>query len=279
MNRAEYEQAVADLFNIAIDVGAAGLTPLYGVINLQWAPRSFYPQPRAQLQQETGYLELMTRLLDRGADPNARLHKKIWFTEYNFGLLRMNDIGATPFWRAAHASDIAAMKLLVARGANPTIPTKKPASRRRARQGGTRSSDDSKDHSGLPEVPTGGPGIPPLLASAGVGYGQGFVGNAHRFAASGMLAAVTYLVEELGADVNLVDHAGNTAAHGAAARGDNEMIEYLVSKGADVTRVNRGGQTTVDMASGPVQRVEPYPETIALLEGLGATNNHKCVSC
>ena len=257
----------------------AGLTPLYGVVNLQWAPRSFYPQPRAQLQQETGYLELMTRLLDRGADPNARLHKKIWFTEYNFGLLRMNDIGATPFWRAAHASDIAAMKLLVARGADPTIPTKKPASRKRPRQGGTRSLDDSKDHSGLPEVPTGGPGIPPLLAAAGVGYGQGFVGNAHRFAASGMLAAVTYLVEELGADVNLVDHAGNTAAHGAAARGDNAMIEYLVSRGADVTRVNRGGQTTVDMANGPVQRVEPYPETIALLEGLGAANNHKCISC
>jgi uncharacterized protein len=57
------------------------------------------------------------------------------------------------------------------------------------------------------------------------------------------------------------------------------MILYLVSKGADVTRVNRAGQTTIDMANGPVQRVQPFPQTIALLEKLGATNNHKCVSC
>ena len=94
-----------------------------------------------------------------------------------------------------------------------------------------------------------------------------------------MLAAVKYLVEELGADVNVRDAEGNTALHHAASRGDNEMIQYLVSKGADVTKVNRAGQTTVDMANGPVQRTQPYPETIKLLEGLGAKNNHKCVSC
>ena len=94
-----------------------------------------------------------------------------------------------------------------------------------------------------------------------------------------MLAAVKFLVEELRADVNARDHEGNTAMHNAAARGDNEMIEYLVANGADVRAVNRAGQTTVDMANGPVQRTQPYPDTIKLLEGLGAKNNHKCVSC
>ncbi len=88
-----------------------------------------------------------------------------------------------------------------------------------------------------------------------------------------------YLVEEAGADVNAVDHEGNTAVHMAAARGDNEMIRYLVSKGADVTRVNREGNTTADMANGPVQRIQPFPETIELLVSLGAVNNDKCVSC
>jgi len=106
-----------------------------------------------------------------------------------------------------------------------------------------------------------------------------FAANAHRFAPAGMLAAVKYLVEELHADVNARDADGNTALHNAAARGDNEMIAYLVSKGADVLLVNRTGQTTVDMANGPVQRIQPYPDTIKLLEGLGAKNNHKCVSC
>ncbi len=88
-----------------------------------------------------------------------------------------------------------------------------------------------------------------------------------------------YLVEELGADVNARDLNGYNAVHHAAARGDNELILYLVGRGADVTAVSRRGQTTVDMANGPVQRIQPFPETIALLERLGAKNNHNCVSC
>ena len=135
------------------------------------------------------------------------------------------------------------------------------------------------DATRLPPMPPGSPGIGPLHAAAGVGYGEGFAGNAHRFAPTGMLAAVKFLVEEVHLDVNAVDDDGNTAVHHAASRGDNEMIQYLVSQGADVTKVNRGGLTTVDMANGPVQRTQPYPETIKLLESLGAKNNHKCVSC
>jgi hypothetical protein len=57
------------------------------------------------------------------------------------------------------------------------------------------------------------------------------------------------------------------------------MIEYLVERGADVTVVSRRGHTTADMANGPVQRITPFPETIALLESLGSKNNHNCVSC
>ena len=262
--------------NLASD---AGMTPLFATLNVEWAPKMFYPQPRAYLQQQASYLDLITALLDHGADPNARVNRKIWYTQYNFDLLRVEESGASAFWRAAYASDIAAMKLLVARGADPNLPSTKPAQNDRFRQGGTRSGDDSKDHSGLQPVPTAGPDIPPLLAAAGAGYGEGFAANAHRFAPTGMLAAVKYLVDELHADVNARDADGNTALHNAAARGDNEMIEYLVSKGADVTLVNRTGQTTVDMANGPVQRVQPYPETIKLLEKLGAKNNHKCVSC
>ena len=63
--------------NLASDAGAS---PLYATINIEWAPRSFYPQPRAQLQQRTAYLALMKALLDKGADPNARLRKKLWYT-------------------------------------------------------------------------------------------------------------------------------------------------------------------------------------------------------
>ena len=57
------------------------------------------------------------------------------------------------------------------------------------------------------------------------------------------------------------------------------MIQYLVSKGADVTKVNRAGQTTVDMANGPVQRTQPYPETIKLLEGLARRTTTSACRC
>jgi ankyrin repeat protein len=273
-----------DLVSLLLDKGAnpnlvseSGMFPLYAVINVQWQPRSFYPQPRAYLQQKTDYLTLMKKLLDKGADPNARIYRKPWFTEYNFELLRTDDSGATAFWRAAWGADIAAMKLLVEHGADPHIRTMKIASRGNF-QGGTRGGTD-QDPTGRPPMPTGGPGATALIAVAGTGYSEGFAGNAHRYAPTGLLAAVKYLVDELGLDVNAEDEDGNTAVHNAASRGDNEMILYLVSKGADVKKVNRRGQTTVDMANGPVQRTQPYPETIKLLEGLGAKNNNRCVSC
>jgi ankyrin repeat protein len=135
------------------------------------------------------------------------------------------------------------------------------------------------DPSGLPPVPGGGPAVYPIHAAAGVEYGEGFAGNAHRHAPGGWMPAVKYLVEELGADVNQRDDGGYTPLHHAAARGDNEMILYLVSKGADVKAVSRRNQTTADMANGPVSRISPFPETIALLVKLGAKNNNRCASC
>jgi ankyrin repeat protein len=272
-----------DLAKFLLDRGADpripsqnGVTPLYAVLNCQWSQKALYPQPRAYEQQNLSYLELMQELMDRGADPNARIKQKVWYSGYNSDFSTVDEDGATPFWRAAYAADVDAMRLLVSRGADPNLRTTKTPGRPRAGGGIT---DDFKDVSGLPPVPVGGPAISPLHAATGEGYGEGFAGNAHRYAPAGLLPAVKYLVDELHADVNAVDPDGNTPLHNAASRGDNEMIRYLVAKGANPLAVNRAGQTTVDMANGPVQRVQPFPETIALLEKLGAKNNHKCVSC
>jgi uncharacterized protein len=251
-----------------------GATPLYDVLNCVWAPKAAYPQPEAWRNQSTGYLDLMKALLEKGADPNVRLKEKVWYTGYNFDQSGLDETGATPFWRAAYADDIDAMKLLVAHGADANVPTMNTPVFRFFDTAAPR-----EDKSGLPKVPVGGPGIPPLLAASGQAYGSSFTANHHRYAPTGMLSAVKYLVEELHADVNASDGEGNTALHNAAARGDNEMILYLISKGADVKAVNRKGQSVADMANGPFQRTQPFPETIALLKKLGVELLSKCVSC
>ena len=268
-----------DLANVLLDKGANpnqaalnGVAPLYAVLNLQWTARAGRPRLQAHREQTLTYLQMLTVLLDHGADPNARLATRVW---YSGGLSGVDETGSTPFWRAAYASDIEAMRLLVARGADPNIATSKGLSRPPTDDG----VREYADVSGRPAIPTGGPAVPPLVAASGVGYGEGFAANTHHYAPTGMMAAVRHLVEELGADVNAADHEGNTALHNAAARGDLEMINYLMARGADATVINREGKSTADMANGPVQRIQPWPEALALLEKLGAVNHHRCVSC
>ena len=353
----------------------AGTTPLFAVLERQWAPRASYAHPTEHLRQNATHLDMLEALLEAGADPNVRLKAHLWFMEYTFGVLRGSGInlqGATPFWRAAYALDVDAMRLLMEHGADPDIPTMKPPQRRRRRPppppeptlaeeavveageqeavegeemaegeagaegaeagegeaaaggspaaetgdeaegqpgeqaasedepagpalanaegetdedepgpppGGRYGGGDDEDLSGVPPVPVGGPAIYPIHAASGVGYGQSFAGNAHRYVPDNWLAAVKFLVEEAGADVNVRDANAYTALHHAASRGDDELVLYLVEHGGDVTVLSRKGQTTADMANGPVQRVQPFPSTIALLERLGSKNNNNCVSC
>ena len=238
-----------------------GVTAVYATLNCQWATGGSYPHPRAQLQQRTTYLELLKALLDQGANPNARLNKRVWYGE--------GSVGATPFWRAASAADVDAMRLLVSHGADPHISTMKAGERRASAHDPGQIATMPGYVSPLPRIPIGGPDVSPLLAAL----------NSSRMAPTGMLPAVKYLVDELHLDVNAADDAGKTPLHQAAFRGDNEMILYLVSKGADPLAVTRDGLTTVDMANGPEQKIQPFPDTIALLEKLGAKNNHLCVSC
>ena len=107
-----------------------GVTPLYAALNVTWAPRALYPQPRAFNQQQITYLDFMKALLEKGANPQPAPHQEVWYSEYNFDLAGVDEIGATPFWRAAFAVDVAAMALLSKHGADPYIPTMRPAGRR-----------------------------------------------------------------------------------------------------------------------------------------------------
>jgi ankyrin repeat protein len=276
-----------DMAKVLLEKGAdvklqsdAGAAPLYATINVQWAAKSLYPQPTAQLQQTTSYLDLMESFLKAGADVNVRLKKHLWFMSYNFDLLGVNTVGATAFWRAAYGTDVPAMKLLVKYGADITIPTIKPTGRLPGDDsGGDDGAAGGKDPSGLAPIPDGGPGVYPIHAATGVGYGEGFAANSHRHAPDAWMASAKYLIEELKVDVNMRDHNGYNAVHHAAARGDTLLITYLAGKGGDIMAISRRGQTTTDMANGPVQRIPPFVETVDFLVKMGAKNSNKCKSC
>ena len=195
------------------------------------------------------------------------------------------------------------MQMLKAHGADPHIATIKLPERRRRQpppaaaqikegdaqktvtsEGGGQPPIAGKppadaDPSGLPPVSVGGSFVSPIHVVSGAGYGQSWAANAHIHAPDAWLDAIRFLVEECGADVNLRDANAYTPLHHAASRGDTAAVQYLIDQGADVMVVSRKGETTVDMANSPYQRIPPDPETIALLESYGAVNNHNCVSC
>jgi ankyrin repeat protein len=221
-------------------VTVSGLTALYATIDVQWAPKAWFPQPTTD-QEKVTYLELMKALLEHGANVNAEVGEKLWFRSFTNDYTWVDPAGATAFWRAAQSSDVAAMRLLVEHKADPKLPSK---------------SGDS-----------------PLMAAAGIGWAANWSVNAP----SPLVDAVKYCVD-LGNDVNAADNRGYSALHGAAYLGDNDMINYLVSAGAKVDAKSKGGDSPADMANGPTRFGQPHPESVALLEKLGSSNSHNCRS-
>lgn len=216
-----------------------GLAALYATIDVQWAPYAWFPQPITS-QENITHLELMKALIAKGADVNAKLGKKIWVR--SFGDRSWADpVGATAFWRAAQSDDVAAMKLLVAAGADPKIAT----------AGGDTA----------------------LMVAAGLGWAP----NNTTVVPDSWKAAVEYCIE-MGLDVNAVDARGYTALHGVAFRGDNDLIKFLVAKGAKTDVKTKTGDTIADMANGPIPHSIPHADTVALLESLGSANSHNCRS-
>jgi ankyrin repeat protein len=212
-----------------------GLAPLYATIEKQFAPVSWSPT-RPTDQERVTHLELMKALLARGADPNARLAKKLWFRPSDHDDVWIGTAGTTPFWRAAFANDVEAMRLLIVSGADPNIPSLE--------------------------------GHTPLMAAAGVGW----TANLHRTVADARVETVK-LCLELGNNINAVDAFRYTALHGAAYRGDSELVKFMVGKGARLETRTIFGTSVTDMANGFVaysSLPRVHPETVKLLIELGA---------
>src|SRR5262249_44206167 len=88
-------------------VGLSSLAPLYAVIDVQWAPKAWFPQPSVE-QEKVTHLELMKALLDKGANVNAQVGEKLWFRSFTNDYTWVDPAGATAFWRAAQSGDVPA---------------------------------------------------------------------------------------------------------------------------------------------------------------------------
>jgi ankyrin len=186
-------------------------------------------------------LTLITALIDKGADVNARVKEFPPARRHMLplGSLEWVDItGQTAFTRAAQSGDVAVMRLLLAKGADPKIAT----------VNGTNA----------------------LMMAAGVNW---VIGQTFAETPGAYLEAVT-LCLELGFDVNGVNQMGLAAVHGAANRGSDDIIELLASRGAQLDLKDKEGRTPTTWAEGvflatnsPIAR----PSTIALLQRLLST--------
>ena len=236
-----------DLAKLQLDRGADpnlanvwGLSALYATIDVQWAPYAWFPQPLTTRERVT-YLDLMKALLAHGADPNAKLGKE------TLGSFFRGSLVGRSRWRDA----------LLARRAIGRRRGYAPSRRGRSR---SENCNHCRRHGAH-------------------GCRRAGLGGQHNSTTvpDSWLAAVQYCLD-LGLDVNSVDTKGYTALHGVAFRGDNDLIKFLVGKGAKVDAKAKEGETVADMANGPIKHSILYPETVALLEKLGSTNSHNCRS-
>ena len=185
------------------------------------------------------YFDLITVLLDRGANPNIRMKEvppiRRMFLRTTGSLAWVDYTGQTPFLTASLAADLSVMRLLLKHGADPKIGTFE--------------------------------GTTPLMAAAGVNwvYNQTFDEGA-----AARLEAVK-LCFELGNDVNAVNSMGLTALHGAANRGSDDIIQFLVDKGAKLDVKDKEGRTPLTWAEGvflATHPARPKPSSIALIKNL-----------
>ncbi len=184
---------------------------------------------------EADRLRMVRLLLDHDADPDKQTARTPGFGIQVKGHLG-NMRGATAFLIAAKANDVAVMRELLDHGADPFLPTFN--------------------------------GTTPLMVAAGVGHAPGITRSAEAEA----LRAVTLLVE-LGADVNAVNEAGDTALHGAAWRERaDSIVQFLVDRGAHIDAKNYRDWTPLVIAEG-IHTGGNYIKSdtsAALLRSLGA---------
>jgi uncharacterized protein len=226
--------------NIADEVGR---TPLYAAVDMHTLPDSNLPWP-SELNNQLGSLDLIQTLLAHGANVNAQLKKQQPYrSKVDRGADTMLGTGTTPLMRAAKAGDTEVVKVLLAKGADPKLTTKN--------------------------------GMTPVMAAAGLGSKEEDTTGRKKTEADAI--ASLKLCLDAGADVNAIDLQGDTALHGAAQKGYDQVVQFLVDHGAKLDIKDKKGRTPLDAANGLMgnggfdgTRRDVHESTVALLRKLMA---------
>ncbi len=160
--------------------------------------------------------DMVGLLLDRGANPNLPYTKTIPPRQAQ-GNINVTP-GATPLYRATRGMDLTSVRMLLDHGANPSLAT--------------------TDHS------------TPLMAAAGLGAPRGGDEEVTEAGDKADPFDVLKALVEKGAEVSVANDAGMTAAHYAAQRGSERIIEFLASRGARFDVKNKQGRTAAELARG-----------------------------
>jgi len=193
-------------------VDASGRGALYAAVDQNTFEWSFNRPPALPSGRLTA-VDLVKKLLAAGANPNQRLTRKVIPAKHTTDGNPNLTKGVTPFMKAASTTDVELMRILLAAGANPLLTN---------------------------DVQTNA-----LMISAGIEWRDvGGLGSEEN-AIEAIKICMSY-----GLDVNTFNRRGQTAMHGAAMRGGDSIVKFLLAQGASLDVRDKTGRTPLDEALG-----------------------------
>ena len=259
---------------------------LWYAVEMRDAPTDWRARDGSRLRPDhpnslTG-LDLVERLLAAGADPNKPFTGQM----HNASMCCDTKGAGTPFYRAAVAADVDALRLLIGRGADlewAPAPVEGACDGRHdlgaaSRGHGADLEWTPKPVEGAPPMPFGDTtGLTPLMVAINGGKGLLMAGGPGDIRESKVgiwrepgdrdPANAVKLLLAAGANPNTVSPKGDTALHIAAHDGKLGPLRELVAGGADSNARDKEGKTALELVETMKPRVlDPIAEMVGIFD-------------